>query len=327
VDLRTIMEGVAVGASGDLIVGDDTGDDAAVYRIDAERAIIFTVDFITPLIDDPFLYGQIAAANSISDVYAMGGRPVLALNVCCFPQEGVPKSDLNQVLRGGADIASKAGCLIAGGHTVKDTELKYGLAVVGLVHPERVIRNSTARAGDKLILTKPIGSGVIVTGSRMGVVPREALRAACESMLAINAGGCDVAQEFAASALTDVTGFGLGGHALGMAKGARVGFRLHMDAVPTFPETCDLIRQGVRTGVTMSNWATIEPFLKREGTLAPEKLALLCDPQTSGGLLMAVAPERAEAALEALRKKGYARAAIVGEVYETGGRAELTVAP
>jgi selenide,water dikinase len=326
VDLKTIMEGVAVGTAGDLLVGDDTGDDAAVYRLDAERALVFTVDFITPLIDDPFLYGKIAAANAISDVYAMGGKPLLALNVCCFPQEGIPREDLNRILKGGSEIAREAGCLVVGGHTVKDAELKYGMAVVGTVHPDRVKRNSTARPGDRLILTKPIGSGVIVTGGRMGVVVHEALRRACESMTILNAGGAEVAQDFEASALTDVTGFGLGGHALGMAKGAKLGFRLRAAAIPTFPETMGLIARGVRTGVTESNRATITPYLRLEGA-ASEQVSLLCDPQTSGGLLMAIAAERAGAALEALRAKGYAQAAVIGEVYENGGKPEIALAP
>lgn len=320
------MSGIAVGASGELLVGDDTGDDAAVYRLNAEQALVFTVDFITPLVNDAFLYGQIAAANSISDVYAMGGKPLLALNVCCFPQEGVPREELNQILRGGAAVAAEAGCLVVGGHTVKDMELKYGMAVVGLVHPEKVKRNSTARAGDRLILTKPVGSGVIVTGAKMGVVPQESLIAVCKGMTILNDKGCAVAQEFDASAMTDVTGFGLGGHALGMAKGARLGFRFSAAKVPTFPETMDSIRRGVRTGVTLSNLETMKPYMKVEAGVAPEQVMLFCDPQTSGGLLMAVAAERAEAALEAVRAKGHASAEIVGEVYEAGGEPQITIA-
>jgi selenide,water dikinase len=319
------MSGISVGAAGDLMVGDDTGDDAAVYRLSPEQALIFTVDFITPLIDDAFLFGKIAAANSISDVYAMGGKPLLALNVCCFPQEGVAKEDLNAILRGGAAVAAEAGCLVVGGHTVKDAELKYGMAVVGTVHPDKVKRNSTARVGDRLIVTKPVGSGVIVTGARMKVVPPEVLRATCESMTVLNAVGCEVAQAFDASAMTDITGFGLGGHALGMAKGAKVGFRFEASKVPLFPETLDLIRRGVRTGVTMSNWESIRPFVKVAGA-DDVHVAMFCDPGTSGGLLMAVAPERAEKALEALREKGYPRAEIVGEVYDAGGKPEMTIA-
>jgi selenide,water dikinase len=334
--LKTIMSGIAVGASGELMVGDDTGDDAAVYRLSPEQALVFTVDFITPLVNDSFLFGEIAAANSVSDVYAMGGKPLLALNVCCFPAEGIPREELNQILRGGAAIAAAAGCLIVGGHTVRDPELKYGLAVVGLVHPDKVRRNSTARAGDRLILTKPVGSGVIVSGARGGIASEEALRRACASMIVLNAAGAEVAQEFDASALTDVTGFGLGGHALGMAKGAKVGFRFDARKVPVFPETMDLIREGVRTGVTLSNLETLKPFLKVEGAASSpargaidasieERVMLFCDPQTSGGLLMAVAAERAEAALAALRAKGYAQAEIVGEVYETGGTPEIAI--
>lgn len=319
------MSGIAVGSDGDLLVGDDTGDDAAVYRIDAEKALIFTVDFITPLVNDPFLYGQIAAANSVSDVFAMGGKPIMALNVCCFPQEGIPREDLNAVLKGGMDIAKKAGCLVVGGHTVKDPELKYGMAVVGTVHPQRVLRNSTPAVGHQVILTKPVGSGVIVTGARMGVADEAALLSACRSMIQINDGGAAVAQEFGASALTDVTGFGLGGHALGMVRGAKVGYRLHASRIPAFPETMDLIRRGVRTGVTLSNWETIKPYLKLGSGVSQEQVALLCDPATAGGLLMPVPPEKAQAALDALRERGYAQAAIIGEVYDTGGKPEIAL--
>jgi selenide, water dikinase len=319
------MSGIALGAQGDLLVGDDTGDDAAVYKLNADTALIFTVDFITPLVNDAFLVGQVAAANSISDVYAMGGKPILALNVCCFPQEGVPKEDLNAILKGGMDIAQKAGCLVVGGHTVKDQELKYGMAVLGTVHPDRVKRNSTPRVGDKIILTKPIGSGVIVGGAKAGMVPQEAILNACRTMIQLNDGGAAVAQEYDASALTDVTGFGLGGHALGMVKGGKVGYRLYASQIPIFPETLDLIRRGARTGVTMSNFETIKPYLKAVEGVAQEYVALLCDPQTAGGLIMPVAPDKADQALEALRAKGYERAAVIGEVYDTGGKPEITL--
>lgn len=319
------MSGIAVGSRGDLMVGDDTGDDAAVYRLRSDEAIVFTVDFITPLVSDPFLFGQVAAANSISDVYAMGARPLMALNVCCFPEEGVPLEDLNAVLKGGMEVADRARCLVVGGHTVKDDELKYGMAVVGTVHPDKVRRNSTATIGHKILLSKPVGSGVIVTAARQGRASQDSLRAACAVMIDLNDRGAEVAQAFDASALTDVTGFGLGGHALGMAKGAKVGIRLVGSQVPTFPDSTDLIRQGVRTGVTASNAESLAPFLRVAEGVPAEARALLSDPQTSGGLLMAVAPERAEEALAALREKGYARAAIVGEVYDSGGKPEITL--
>lgn len=321
------MSGIAVGTQGDLMVGDDTGDDAAVYRLSAEQALIFTVDFITPLVNDSFLYGQVAAANSISDVYAMGGKPIMALNVCCFPAEGVPKEELNVILKGGMEVAARGGCLIVGGHTVKDNELKYGLAVVGLVHPDKVKRNSTPAVGHKLIITKPIGSGVIVTGARMGRVSQEALIATCKSMTIINDKGAEVAQEYDASALTDITGFGLGGHALGMVKHKKVGYRFSASAIPVFPETMDLIRAGVRTGVTQSNFETIKPYLKVAEGVPQEYAALLADPATAGGLLMPVPAEKADEALAALRAKGYSHAAIVGEVHDAGGKAELSLEP
>lgn len=319
------MSGIAVGSSGDLLVGDDTGDDAAVYRLNADTALVYTVDFITPLVNDSFLFGQVAAANSVSDVYAMGGKPLLALNVCCFPQEGVASEELNLILKGGMDIATKAGCLVVGGHTVKDPELKYGMAVVGTVHPDKVRRNSTPRVGHKIVLSKPIGSGVVVTGARMGIVPQEILLRTCRSMTILNKDGAEIAQEYDVSALTDVTGFGLGGHALGMVKGTRVGYRISAATIPTFPETMDLVRRGVRTGVTLSNGETIRPYLKVGDGVAAEYVALLCDPQTAGGLLMTVDAARAEQCVDALRARGYEQAAIIGDVYDSGGKPELTV--
>ncbi len=324
-DLHTIMSGIAVGASGDLLVGDDTGDDAAVYRLSADTALVYTVDFITPLVNDPFLYGQVAAANSVSDVYAMGGKPLLALNVCCFPQEGLPREDLNLILKGGMDIATKSGCLVVGGHTVKDAELKYGMAVVGTVHPDKVRRNSTPRAGHKIVLSKPIGSGVIVTGARMGIVPQEILVRTCTSMTILNKDGAEIAQEYDVSALTDVTGFGLGGHSLGMVKGTKVGYRLFASKIPTFPETMDLIRRGVRTGVTLSNGETIKPYLKVADGLAAEYVALLNDPQTAGGLLMTVDAAKADDCVAVLRARGYEQASLIGEVYDSGGRPEIAL--
>lgn len=319
------MSGIAIPSDGDLLVSDDTGDDAAVYRLSADTALIFTVDFVTPLVNDSFLFGQIAAANSISDVYAMGGKPLMALNVCCFPAEGVPKEELNAILKGGMDVAKQGGCLVVGGHTVKDQELKYGMAVVGLVHPDKIKRNSTPKVGHKLVLSKPVGSGVIVTAAKMNQLQQEALLATCRVLARINDGGAEVAQAVDASALTDITGFGLGGHALGMVKGGKVGYRLHASRIPTFPDTMEMIRRGVRTGVTLSNWETIKPFLKVGSGVSQESVALLCDPQTSGGLLMPVPPERAEEAVEMLKAKGYPDAAIIGEVYDSGGVPEMTL--
>jgi len=325
-DLHAILEGLTVPSEGDLLVGDDTGDDAAVYRLSSDTAIVFTVDILTPLVSDPFLYGRVAAANSISDIYAMGGKPLLALNVCCFPEENVPRETLNEILKGGMDVARRAGCLVVGGHTIKDRELKYGMAVVGTVHPDRVKRNSTARVGDALLLTKPLGSGVIVHAAREDASLQPALRSVCASMTDLNDRAAQVAVEHHASAMTDVTGFGLGGHALGMARGARVGLRFQGRALPTFPESLDLIRRGVRMGLTVKNGEALMGALRFGPDVPLEIGALLCDPQTAGGLLMAVPPERAGAALADLRDRGYAHAAIVGEVYATAsGAGEIEV--
>jgi selenide,water dikinase len=321
------MEGLAVPAGGDLLVSDDSSDDAAVYRLSADQAIVFTVDIITPLVSDPDLFGRLAATNAISDVYAMGGKPLLALNICCFPK-AAPKQELNRILRGGLAQANTAGCLIVGGHTVKDDELKYGLAVVGLVHPDRVRRNSSARPGDVLILTKPIGSGVLFTGVRKGRIPEDVLLNVARSTLCrLNDAAAEVAQAVDCSAATDVTGFGLGGHLRNMARGAGVGIRIRAREVPVFPHALELIREGLGTGATGPNQEALRPILRVEDpALPPERIALLSDPQTAGGLVLAVHPSERDRAVRMLEERGASCAAVIGEVFDTGGEPVIAVA-
>ena len=298
-----------------LIVGFGTSDDAGVYRLEGDTALVQTVDFITPVVDDPALFGQIAAANALSDVYAMGGRPLTALNICCFPGEGLDRSVLAEILRGGAAKVREAGAAIVGGHTVRDAELKYGLSVTGLVSAGRVVRNSTAKAGDILLLTKPIGTGALISAYRNRKVSDATLKEALGEMTRLNAAACRLMLEHGAHACTDVTGFGVLGHALEMAEGSGAGLRLWAERIPRYEESLDLIRQGTGTAVTRCNLRLVEGKLQIEGSLAEEMLTLLGDPQTSGGLLIAVPPSSADALLAALLEAGETRAASVGEVF------------
>lgn len=297
-------------------MGVETADDAGVYHLSDDINLVQTADFITPPVDDPFLFGKIAAANSLSDIYAMGGRPLTALNLCCFPSVGVDKEHLTEVLRGGLEAIKEAGAALVGGHTVKDEELKYGLSVTGIVRKADIKRNSTARPGDKLILTKPIGTGVIVSGTRRGLLPPDGviLRAA-EHMSKLNAEASRRMVEFGASACTDVTGFGLAGHAFEMAKGSKVGIRFWADKVPHYPESLEMIRQGVRTGLTNPNFHSVEGHFKSDSSLPEELVGLFFDPQTSGGLLISIAAEKTFALLEVLHKDGIKEATIIGEVF------------
>ena len=322
-DLSEIVREFAGAAKTDpnLIVGFETGDDAGVYRLTDEIALVQTVDYITPVVDDPFLYGQVAAANSISDVYAMGGRPLTAMNCCNFPARGIDKASLRRILEGGFSKIREAGATLVGGHTVRDDELKYGLSVTGIIDPRRVLTNTGARVGDHLVLTKPIGTGVIITGHRRGVASDDLLGRAVVWMATLNKVACETMLEFDAHSCTDITGFGFSGHALGMARGARVGFRIRFDAVPRFDESLDLIAQGIATSVTASNLAVVEEALTFSGAFSEEERWLVVDPQTSGGLLISLPAAEAPALVRRLQERGVSVAADIGEVIAApGGR-------
>jgi len=312
--LRKIVKDLDQAADPNLLVGFGTADDAGVYRVTDTMALVQTVDFITPVVDDPDVFGQVAAANSLSDVYAMGGRPLTAMNVCCFPSSGIPTDVLAEILKGGARKVREAGAVVVGGHTIQDQELKYGLAVTGIVDPSRIVRNSTARSGDALVLTKPIGTGVVISGYRDRRVSEATLDEALAEMVRLNDVACRLMLERGAHACTDVTGFGLLGHALGMAEGSDAGLRIRMAALPFYEESLALIRKGIGTRVTRCNLKLVEGKLKIVGRLSEEALTLLADPQTSGGLLIAAPPEEADALVTALRAAGHARAARIGEV-------------
>jgi selenide,water dikinase len=281
----------------DLLVGLKTGDDAAVYRLDAERALVQTVDFFPPVVDDPFTYGGIAAANAMSDVYAMGGEVILALNVAAFP-DNLPPEILADIFRGGAEKVAEAGGIVAGGHTIMDKEPKYGLCVTGIVHPDRIMTKGGIRPGDRLFLTKPLGTGVITTALKMQRAAPEHVREAVASMLRLNRQAARIAQAVGVRGATDITGFGLLGHASEMASASHVDLRILAGKAPLLPGAARYAAEGVWAG---GMWRNRQHVLgsdtRRSGPLAvvseevPEDLVgLLCDPQTSGGLLLAVPP-------------------------------------
>ncbi len=286
-----------------VLVGLSEPDDAAVYQLDSTRAIISTTDFFPPVVDDPYDFGAIAAANALSDVYAMGGRPLMAINLVAYP-ENLDKRILSEILRGGAEKVKEAGAVIAGGHSITDAEPKYGLSVTGDVEIEKIIRKSGARPGDVLILSKRLGTGVVTTALKRDLVAPEHLEAAVESMSRLNCVAAELAQRHRVHAMTDITGFGLVGHALEMAKLSGVRFRLNMSDIALLPGTAEYARNGVFPGGMERNREYYSEWLSIDGRLAEYEIGLLFDPQTSGGLLMSVCAERAEDLLAGLQSKG-----------------------
>ncbi|MCU1662830.1 MAG: Selenide, water dikinase [Pseudonocardia sp.] len=302
----------------DLLVGTETGDDAAVWRLDAARALVATADFFTPLVDDPRTWGRIAAQNAVSDVYAMGGRPLFALNLVAWPSSELPTSMLAEVLAGGAEIGAESGFAVVGGHSVDDPEPKYGLAVVGEVHPDRILTNTGLRDGDALVLTKALGVGVATTAIKAGTAPPEVQDAAVDSMTASNAVAAAAALAAGATGCTDVTGFGLLGHLAKMAAASGVDAELDVAAVPFLPGTRTLAEAGTIPGGTRRNRDWVAPSIEATG-FAELEVLLLADAQTSGGLLFGAAPDRAA---EAVAQLG-APAAVIGRVRAGTGRITL----
>lgn len=317
--LRELLAGVpAAQAFPDLLVGIETGDDAAVYRLNDEQAIVATTDFFMPIVDDPHDFGRIAAANALSDVYAMGGRPLLALAILGMPMGKIAPQTVSAILAGGARVCTEAGIPVAGGHSIDSPEPIYGLAVLGLVRPDRVLRNNGAHPGDVLILSKPLGVGVISAAlkSRRLDAPleRKLYGALVESATRLNAVGATLATLPQVHAMTDVTGFGLLGHGLEMCRGSALRARLRFDAVPLLEGVADLAQAGYRTGAAGRNWTSYGSEVVLAPGMPSWQCDVLCDPQTSGGLLIAVAPEGAARALEVLREAGFQQAAAIGEL-------------
>ncbi len=302
-----------------LLVGPDTSDDAAVYKITDDLALILTIDFFTPVVDDPYLFGQIAAANALSDIYAMGGRPFLALNIACLPACLSPE-EAAAIIRGGADKVIEAGAVIGGGHTVMDEEPKYGLAVAGFVHPAEMLTNAGARPGDLLVLTKPLGTGIAVTAYKGGLAEEELVEAAVKEMRTLNSAAAACAAKHGARACTDITGFGFLGHAAEMAAASGVTLEIFSSRVPLLPGVLDLADMGLLPAGAYENRRFLEGKVDfGEGVLRALQ-DVLFDPQTSGGLLVAAAPGQAEKMLEEMRAAGLT-AAVVGRVLPAEGRA------
>ena len=295
-------------------MGFETCDDAAVYRLSDNVAFISTVDFITPPVDDPYWFGQIAAANALSDVYAMGGKPLTALNLVMFPTKKLESSILREILRGGCDKVSEAGASIAGGHSVDDNEPKYGLAVTGVVHPDRILTNCGAKEGDALILTKPIGTGVLFNACRSKKLPRRDLEMILPAVACLNKKAIEIALNFGIHACTDITGFGILGHSLEMATGSRVQINLFYDKLPFYPNAIHMYRKGETTGSNKANRRLAEGFFKKIRELSREEEEILFDPQTSGGLLLSIPSIEADQLVMELKTTGIEVAARVGEV-------------
>ena len=295
-------------------MGYHTSDDAGVYRLTDDMALVTTADFITPPVNDPFIFGQIAAANAISDVYAMGGRPVTCLNLVAFPSGKLAPEILHQIVAGALEKISEAGAVLAGGHTIEDDEPKFGLAVNGIVHPDRLWTNAGAQPGDILILTKPIGSGVLFNANIKGWVSDKALEKCIAQLVLLNRTACELMQQYTIHAVTDVTGYGLAGHGFEMAEASNVTMMIEIDRLPVMEEALEMYKRGVSTGVNPHNRRMVKDGIRFQGDWPEWHQEILFDPQTSGGLLAAVAPEGADDLIGVLRAAGLSRACRIGEI-------------
>jgi selenide, water dikinase len=300
-----------------VLVGTETHDDAGVYRLSDEVALVQTIDFFPPVVNDAYTYGRIAAANSLSDVYAMGGRPLTGLNLVGYPDDQDPELHwLADIFRGGVERFQAAGAVIIGGHTVRDSEIKFGYAVTGTIHPSRIITNAAARPGDKLVLTKALGTGFVTTAHKAGACPADLFETACESMVQLNDIGRDAMLEAGAHAATDVTGFGLAGHAFEMAEGSKVTLIFDLSRLPIFPGAEAIARKPYLTRASATNAAYVAAGVRKEGKLDAVRLEFFYDAQTSGGLLISVPAEQAEDLVASARNRGAHPACIIGEVVE-----------
>ncbi len=308
----------------DLIVGYDTADDAAVYRLRDDLALVQTVDFFTPIVDDPFDYGRIAALNSINDVWAMAGTPITAMAITCFPKKGVDYSILGEIMRGGLRVLNENGVTLVGGHSVDSEQIMFGYAVTGLIHPDQVAANAGARPGDTLILTKPIGTGVISTGIKFEKASAEEAAAATATMLTPGRAAAEAMREFDVRGATDITGFGLLGHAWELATASKVTLEIVAERVPLLPGALELAGRKMLTKGDRVNREYVGGDLMIDPDITKETISLLYDPQTAGGMLIAIARDRAEAMLARLRET-YAQAAIIGRAIDYSGRSLVVI--
>jgi len=298
------------------LVGLETSDDAGVYQLNDEVALVQTVDFFTPIVDDPFTFGQIAAANALSDVYAMGGTPLTALNLVAFPIKALSLSILKEILRGGLSKMEEAGVALIGGHTVEDPEIKYGLSVTGIVHPNKILTNAKAKVGDQLVLTKPLGTGIISTALKGGMASEDAVKRMVESMITLNRKASEKMRTFGANACTDITGFSFIGHALEMAIASQVGMVIQSKNIPIFQEAMEYSRLGLIPGGAHSNRQFFSCRAEVHSNVPALLIDILYDPQTSGGLLISLPTDGAERLVETLKKEGDLYSSIVGQVVE-----------
>ncbi len=308
-----------------ILVGPETADDAAVYQLTDDLAVVQSVDYITPVVDDAYACGAVAAANSLSDIYAMGAQPLFALNLVGFPTGKLSLDVLSAILQGGADKVKEAGASIIGGHSIDDPEPKYGLVVTGIVHPHKVITNAGARVGDALVLTKPLGLGIITTGIKQERVSEDTVRQAVDVMTMLNKAAAEAMVEVGVNACTDITGFGLLGHLHEMTAASGVGARIALTSVPVLPDAWPLVRNGVCPGGTKRNRQSLEGKVEWAPGLTDEDQLILCDAQTSGGLLIAVSEEKSARLVERLRAAKTLAASRIGEI--VAGRGEIAVIP
>jgi selenide,water dikinase len=312
--LRELVHGLPRYTDPNVMVTETTGDDAGVYRLSRDLALVQTVDFFTPIVDDPFDYGQIAAANALSDVYAMGGRPSTAMNLVGVPTDKLPPAVFREILRGGAKMLAQAKCALVGGHTIRSPEPIYGVSVTGTVHPKRVLTNARARPGDLLVLTKPLGAGIITTALKRGLAEKSLLDLAVANMKRLNSAGAELAEQGLVRAATDVTGFGLMGHLASMCRASGVGAEINPSAVPVLADqVLELAAQGCIPGGSKSNYEAAAAIVRWEG-VEPALAAVLTDAQTSGGLLLAVKPANLDVVRMVLRKSPTKLAAVVGKI-------------
>lgn len=295
-------------------MGIDTNDDAGVYKLNEEQAIVQTVDFFTPVVDDPYAFGMIAAANALSDIYAMGAKPLTVMNMVAFPVNKLDKSVLAQILQGGYEKIKEAGAILVGGHSIDDQEPKFGLSVTGVVHPQKVLSNSGAEPGDYLVLTKPLGIGIVTTGIKYSVVSPENKEEAIRIMAELNKSASEAAIEVNVNALTDITGFGLLGHLHEMMKGSGVQAQIKVQKIPVLEATWECIKKEAVPGGAFANQRFLMDKVDFAGDISDEQKLVLCDPQTSGGLLISVSEERLQKLLEALNMRKTLAAAVIGRV-------------
>jgi selenide, water dikinase len=311
-----LARSTSAAAFSQLLVGTETSDDAAVYRLNDEQAVIATTDFFMPIVDDPFDFGRIAATNALSDVYAMGGTPIMALAILGMPIKVLPPEVIREILRGGESVCAQANIPIAGGHSIDSVEPIYGLVAIGLVHPRDVKRNSTAVAGDALVLGKPLGVGILSAALKKGRLTDSDYQALISTTTLLNRAGADLARLPGVHAMTDVTGFGLLGHLLEICRGSKLGARISAPSVPLLDNVLTLAEAGIVTGASDRNWASYGDHVRFVANLNPAMRQLLCDPQTSGGLLVSCAPETAARVQDVFRHHGCERAATIGSMAE-----------